>query len=1166
MEGSPDPWSDNMARSAALMLDCPIAIVSIVDRDRQWFLGSEGLDILSTPREQAFCAYTILSDEPLIVPDAAADPRFADNPLVTEPPHIRFYAGVPVRDESGHAIGSLCVIDTKPREMDDRLIQGLGSLGELVSSHVATAKRHRATLSASLDAIITIDAEGTVTEFNEPAGQIFGYEVSDAIGSPLAELIVPPSLRDAHRAGMKRYLATGEGPVLGQRIEITAMRSDGTEFPVELTISPVTIDGKQSFTAFIRDLSETHELNAALRLTRFTVENAPDAMFWVAPDASFADVNAAACESLGYTREELLGMRVFDIDGTMFPEAWDRHWADLAKKGELVVESRHVRRDGSSFPVEVSCNFLQHEGRELNCVIARDMTDRRAAELALSRSEARFRDIASATGECVWETNTEGAFTYLSDAFEAQLGRPAAEAIGGSIFECYESDSGTRLRALFERAYSERLPFRNSELRAVHADGGQRWQRLTGKAVFDPGGRHIGFRGMALDVTSFKLAGERQRRVSEFQSLARSVISMFLDPSQFEIAIATILARGGRFFGASQGVALEWQGESWALVEGWRSDPASETPWVDASDLSEEDGLIATTMYSGEGAPFLLTITVPVDGGRGWLLRFARETPFEPLDDGLAELVLSVSTGLGHAVERVNRKLELERSAQRLEEALKEAQAANDAKTSFLAHMSHEIRTPLTAVLGFSRILRSGNQETQTQSELLEKIDSNGRSLLSIINTILDLSKIESGRASARLESTSMRSVLTLAGHAVAGTAADKALAFEIHVGEGVPESIRSDQIRLVQILTNLLSNAVKYTDRGRFDLYVYRGEDTGDGTLRFTIRDTGPGIAPDHLDRVFDAFDRAAASGDGGGTGLGLAIVGKLVSLLGGEVRAESEVGSGSTFTFWIPLLDPSEAALDPGRFELGSGPSREDQDATTSRLDGMRVMLVEDSEHVREVVEYFLRDRGAQVRICRHGGEAVEALLEHGETPDIILMDMQMPVMDGYEATRRLRLGGMRRPIIALTAHGLQHERDRCLAAGCDDYISKPVDPEILAGACLRLFTPRPDQERVEPRADTEPDPVPSSMADLQQRFRLHLRDELDYLCGPARSEAHDAVRRRVHKLAGAAGNLGFPGTTEAARAAEKTIHAGGSDEEILGALDALADVIREELRADR
>ncbi len=1174
LSGDRDDWTDELVRAASLMTGCPIALVTILDGERQWFRGCIGLDVSGTPREQAFCGYTILGTKAMVVEDASTDPRFHDNPLVTGEPRIRFYAGVPIIDENGQPLGSLCVIDRKPRSISAEQIAGLESLSALVSRQIASAHRHDAIMGSALDAIVTIDSAGRVIEFNQPATAIFGYEASEAIGQPLAELIVPPQLRDAHRAGMQRYLETGEGPVLGKRIEISAMRKGGQEFPVELAISPWKLGGEECFTAFIRDITDAHALNAELRVTRFTMEHAVDGIMWVDAQARFMYANRAACENLGYSPAEIQEMSVFDIEGTLTREMWPDHWAELRDRKSLLIESTHRRRDGSVFPVEISCNFIEHEGQEFNCVIVRDATERLASQAALQRSDRRFRDIAEAAGEAIWETDSETRYTYASEQIHAIMGTPRSDLMGKTLLECIVAEDAGRVSALLARSAHTREPFRGIEARYRHSDGQVRWLRISGRALHDDQ-ELIGFRGLSLDVTESNEAASRRRRHMELQGIVRSVVSMFIEPGAFDDASARLLSEIGAFYEAESAHVLFLEKGVWNLHRGWAREPASGSVTTGCAERWQapdktalmRDSIVVQQMTDARRETSHLGIPVFVGGEAYGYIGFDRCRRVPSVLEEKQALLLSLAESMGHAIELERNRQALVDSAERLEVALEKANEANAAKSAFLAHMSHELRTPLTAVLGFGRMLRDHGEHDPRTIELLSKIDSNGQSLLNIINSLLDLSKVEAGAVVARHEPAELLRCIRRAADAAIGTAEIKGIDFHILIRSGVPRVVKTDQVRLSQILTNLLGNAVKYTLEGSVTMHVgIRGEQ-----LLFEVEDTGPGIGQPEAQRVFEAFDRGAVHEDGGGTGLGLAIAKRLAELMGGAISLDSEPGRGSVFSVVLPLERIGDDVMNPGELDLSRTiGDRVDAAEPSELLAGVRVLLAEDSEHVQDVIAYFLRARGAIVEVCQNGLEATEQIAQNPSGFDLVLMDMQMPVLDGYNATREIRKRGLRLPIVALTAHGMQHERDRCLAAGCDDYISKPVEPDYLASVCHQLISEREDPGP----APANPSPAQSHgrtdsagmLEELSRRFRSHLIEQASQFESELHASSLDRaeIAKRVHKIAGAAGNLGFPEVTGAAQASERVLRSNAGEADARAGLRNLITTIRSATKA--
>ena len=382
-----------------------------------------------------------------------------------------------------------------------------------------------------------------------------------------------------------------------------------------------------------------------------------------------------------------------------------------------------------------------------------------------------------------------------------------------------------------------------------------------------------------------------------------------------------------------------------------------------------------------------------------------------------------------------------------LEEARRHAEEANHAKSFFLANMSHEIRTPMTAILGYADLLLENERDPSTVDNATRTIQRNANHLLHIINDILDLSKVEAGKVDIQRE---LVSPVTVAAEAIAflePSTQDKGLEIELELATPVPRLVEIDPTRLRQILLNLMSNAVKFTEEGSVRLRLgYRGE-----RLFFEVRDTGVGMTPEQQRRVFDAFAQAESSTfrSYGGTGLGLTISRQYAMLMGGDIRVESEIGRGSVFSGEIEAPAASGESAPAGRVAL------EEQFAECERrapvaLSG-RVLLVEDGRDNRRLVRHILRRVGAKVALAENGAEAIEAVEREGGF-DLILMDTQMPVMDGHEATRRLRERGYRGAIVALTAHAMRAELDRCLESGCDATISKPIDRDAFLELCGR------------------------------------------------------------------------------------------------------------------
>ena len=385
---------------------------------------------------------------------------------------------------------------------------------------------------------------------------------------------------------------------------------------------------------------------------------------------------------------------------------------------------------------------------------------------------------------------------------------------------------------------------------------------------------------------------------------------------------------------------------------------------------------------------------------------------------------------------------ELQRANQALELALARAQAANLAKSEFLAHMSHEIRTPINGIVGSVDVLKLSNLDEE-QSEFLGYIQSSVKNLLAIVNGILDLSKVEAGMIELEQAPFSLRDCLNEVIGTQLATVRGKGLALHAEVDPDVPNLLVGDQLRLQQIVLNLLSNAIKFTRRGEITIRAARVPNADARILlRFSVRDTGIGIDPQRLARIFAPYVQAEAAiaRKYGGTGLGLSICSKFVELMCGRLWAESAVGEGSTFHVEIPF-----AAVDDGADNRNPA-AAEGDDSWQGPL--LRVLIAEDNEINAKLTKRMLRQVCHEV-LCVENGEEAVRVWELGGI-DLILMDVQMPVMDGIEACRvmreRARDGGVHVPIVALTAYALSEDREWFLTRGFDGYVAKPVTPDAL------------------------------------------------------------------------------------------------------------------------
>lgn len=428
---------------------------------------------------------------------------------------------------------------------------------------------------------------------------------------------------------------------------------------------------------------------------------------------------------------------------------------------------------------------------------------------------------------------------------------------------------------------------------------------------------------------------------------------------------------------------------------------------------------------------------------------------------------------LGHPVRMIGTQLlitERKRFEAELKQANEAAQAASAAKSAFVANVSHEIRTPLTAILGYADILQDETLSPQEQRQFAETIRRSGRHLLALINDVLDFSKMEAEKVRMEPVAYAPGMIASEVTMLMRARAEAKKLTYTVREVPPLPRLIQTDPMRARQILLNLLDNAIKFTREGGVELTVRfdgkgsgrDGEETEGGRLCFDVADSGIGMTGETIARLFTPFEQADVSTTRrfGGTGLGLSISQRLAQLLGGGIDVSSTVGRGSRFTFWLPASAAGGVGVAPAApvssaaATTGEGPER-----------GARVLLVEDSVDIQLLVRHVLEKRGATVTVANDGVEGVSLAREgqrSGAPYDLVLMDVQMPVMDGYAATRELRAAGVRAPVVALTADALEDRRRESLAAGCDDFFAKPIAIAELLAMVRRHLTRRPGAGR--------------------------------------------------------------------------------------------------------
>jgi PAS domain S-box-containing protein len=758
-----------------------------------------------------------------------------------------------------------------------------------------------------------------------------------------------------------------------------------------------------------RVAEKTEQLRNSEERLRTVFQNSPDAILIQNETGQILDANRTACSFHRMEHGALIGRSGFDLIAPRSRETVQRDYALWFDGSLRRCEYAAVDGDGREVQMEVIGAPLRFEGTRAVLLMLRDMTERKQAEQALKESERRYRGLVEAQNNFILRTDTEGRFTFVNEAFCRFVGHASGELIGRDIRSyIYPDDIAIPGNVIEALVYGhERMVSVEHRMRTMTSVAWVQWESI---AVYDGAGNVVEIQSVGHDET------ERRRVQEALQESERRLRFLFEEIPNIAVQgynstrEAIFWNRASeKLYGYSKKVALGRRIEELVLPPDRRTEMVRDYDNWARTGQPVPSGEMMKHAADGRKVPVYCCqlATLNQHGAREMYV----------IDVDLSEL------------QRANDELLV---------AKENAERANRAKSEFLANMSHEIRTPMNGVMGMTHLLLETDL-TAEQRDSIQTVMDCTQELMRIIDELLDISRIEAGEVRLQPEPFNVRETVEKVVLLFADRALRKGVEILVDIAANVPQRLMGDSGRVRQIIINLVGNALKFTPSGK--IWIRMGADRIDSgwNLSIEVQDTGIGMAPELQGRIFEKFIQGDSSSkrEYGGTGLGLAISRQLVRLMGGEIGVESEPTKGTLFRFNLHLGDvpPEEPAATAS--------------AMTPEVVLIRasLLLVEDNLVNQKVALAMLRKLGCTVTVASNGVQALEQVARHRF--DLIFMDCQMPVMDGFEATgaiRRMDSDVRDTPIVAMTAHALKEDRQRCIDAGMNDYLSKPVHREAL------------------------------------------------------------------------------------------------------------------------
>ena len=902
--------------------------------------------------------------------------------------------------------------------------------------------------------IICTDLEGNITLFSPGAELLLGYSSEEMVGLKTPECF--HLKEEVKRRGKQLSAALGK-PIEGfdvfveparhgshDKHEWTYVCKDGSHRMVDLTVTAIRNQQNQikGFLGIAIDITERKRIETQLERLANAVSKSTNGMIITDAYGRIEWVNDGFCRVTGYQLEEMTGKTPGSIlQGEKTDPVIVEYMREKIRAGEAFeVEVINYHKLGSEYWIHIKADPIFNSSGEITGFLAieNDITDQKRAEQELLESREKVHQILDALPTAAYTCDNKGLITYYNQAAvdlwqqKPKLNHPENRFCGSFKLFTTEGTPIAHDECGMAVTINESKILYGKEVVIECPDGTRKTVLAHTNPTLNSTGNINGAVNVLVDISD-RIQLEKSLR----ETTARLEICLqVLD--QHAIVAETDL--NGK---------IRHVNDMFCKVSGYNREET----------IGQTHRIVNSGYHSKEFWKNVFKTIAKTGMWQGTICNCSKNGDYYWVDTTIAAMLDGEGKNTGY--------LAIRNDITELIEAQEAALDASRSKSEFLANMSHEIRTPLTAILGYADLLHDDPEIAnipEKRSAAISTIQDAGNHLLTVINDILDLSKIEAGKLSFEKTLTWVFNVLDHIESLLRPPASEKGVRLITQIETPIPDVILSDPTRLRQILMNLIGNAVKFTSQGQIRILVRKSELADREYLQFDIEDTGPGMSQQQADKIFKAFSQADTSvtRQHGGTGLGLVISRKLARMMDGEVSlAWTEKGKGTCFQFILPIKTLPQTKYRVTRLEDESDDRKKKANITVADeqlLAGTRILLAEDGLDNQRLISFILKKTGASVEIADNGAIAYQkysAAKETKEPFDILLTDMQMPEMDGYSLARKLRAENETLPIIALTAHAMDEDRHKCLDAGCDDYLSKPINRKVLTQTMLEWKT---------------------------------------------------------------------------------------------------------------